>query len=53
MKTKQDKLVSWDAHIDHKYGKAGSNSRAKYEEEFEAFKLGLALTNTQGLLPEL
>lgn len=30
-------------HLDQKYGKSGSGSRETYEQEFEAFKLGVML----------
>ena len=44
MKTKKsNKLVSWDSHLDKKYGKKGSATRNKYEEEFEAFKIGVII----------
>ncbi|MEX0812638.1 MAG: helix-turn-helix transcriptional regulator [Chitinophagales bacterium] len=44
MKTKtNDKLVSWDDHLDKKYGKVGTASRNKYEEGFEAFKIGVLI----------
>ncbi len=43
MKTKENKLVSWDDHIDKKHGKPGTPSRDKYEEEFEAFKIGVLI----------
>lgn len=43
MKTQKNKLVSWDSHLDKKYGKKGSASRIKYEEEFEAFKIGVII----------
>lgn len=43
MKTKKNKLVSWDDHMDKKYGKPGTPSRDKYEEEFEAFKIGVLI----------
>ncbi len=44
MKTKRNnKLVSWDNHLDKKYGKKGSLTRNKYEEEFEAFKIGVII----------
>jgi len=36
-------LVSWDDHLDNKYGKKGTSSREKYEEEFEAFKIGVLI----------
>ncbi|MDI1355835.1 MAG: helix-turn-helix transcriptional regulator [bacterium] len=40
---KNNKLVSWDSHLDKKYGKNGSADRNKYEEEFEAFKIGVLI----------
>jgi HTH-type transcriptional regulator/antitoxin HipB len=44
MKTKaENNLVSWDDHLDNKYGISGTSSREKYEEEFEAFKIGVLI----------
>ncbi len=44
MKTKsKNNLVSWDDHLDKKYGKKGTPSRDEYEEEFEAFKIGVLI----------
>lgn len=44
MKTKKNnKLVSWDSHLDKKYGKKGMATRNKYDEEFEAFKIGVII----------
>ncbi|OFX25525.1 MAG: transcriptional regulator [Bacteroidetes bacterium GWA2_31_9] len=44
MKSKKlNNLVSWDDHLDKKYGKAGSPTREKYEEEFESFKIGVLI----------
>lgn len=43
MRTKESKLVSWDDHINKKYGNPGTPSREKYEEEFEAFKIGVLI----------
>ncbi len=44
MKTNQeDKLVSWDDHLDKKYGKIGTPTRDKYEEGFENFKIGVLI----------
>jgi HTH-type transcriptional regulator / antitoxin HipB len=40
---KNNRLTSWDDHLDKKYGKIGTPSRDKYEQEFEAFKLGVLL----------
>ena len=42
-KQKNKNLVSWDDHLDHKYGRIGTPSRDKYEQEFEAFKLGVLI----------
>jgi DNA-binding XRE family transcriptional regulator len=36
-------LISWDDHLDRKYGNPGTPSREKYEEEFEAFKIGVLI----------
>jgi len=43
MKKNENKLVSWDNHIDNKYGEPGTPTRDKYEEEFEAFKIGVLI----------
>ena len=44
MKTKKNnKLVSWDSHLDKKYGKNGTATRNKYDEGFEAFKIGVII----------
>jgi HTH-type transcriptional regulator/antitoxin HipB len=44
MKTNQEnKLVSWDDHLDNKYGKYGTPSREKYEEDFENFRIGVLI----------
>jgi DNA-binding XRE family transcriptional regulator len=36
-------LTSWDEHLDKKYGKIGTATREKYEEDFEAFKIGVLI----------
>jgi DNA-binding XRE family transcriptional regulator len=44
MKNQKNKnLTSWDNHLDHKYGKTGTQTREKYEQEFESFKLGILI----------
>ncbi len=44
MKTNQEnKLVSWDDHLDNKYGNLGNPSREKYEEDFENFRIGVLI----------
>lgn len=40
---KRNNLVSWDSHLDKKYGKPGTATRKKYEEGFEAFKIGVLI----------
>ncbi len=40
---KNSKLVSWESHLDMKYGAKGTASRNRYEEGFEAFKIGVLL----------
>ena len=36
-------LTTFDEHLDERYGKRGTASRAQYEAEYEAFKLGILL----------
>lgn len=43
MKKEKNNLTSFSDHLDSQYGKRGSASREKYEQEFEAFKLGVFL----------
>lgn len=43
MKKAKKHLTSFADHLDKQYGKKGSAKRDKYEEEFEAFKLGIML----------
>ena len=44
MKKKENKnLTSFTDHLDQQYGKRGSARREKFEEGFEAFKLGVML----------
>ena len=43
MKSKQNKLTSFSDHLDQQYGKRGTENRERYEEEFEAFKLGVLI----------
>jgi len=42
MKTK-NKIITFEEHLDRDYGKIGTPSRDKFEQEFEAFKLGVIL----------
>jgi HTH-type transcriptional regulator/antitoxin HipB len=43
MKTKKNKIVRFDDHLDKEYGKRGTAKREKYEQGFESFKLGVML----------
>lgn len=54
-KTLNKKLTSFSEHLDLQYGKLGTAERDQYEEEFEAFKLGVMiqeLRKEQGLTQE-
>ena len=42
-KQNDNRLTSWDDHLDKKYGEKGTPSREKFEEEFEAFKIGVLI----------
>lgn len=42
MKTKNN-TRNWDDHLDAKYGKRGTEKREKFQEEFEAFRLGVLI----------
>lgn len=55
MKKENKNLTSFVDHLDKQYGKRGTSKREKYEEEFEAFKLGVMLQELrkdQGLTQE-
>ena len=43
MSKKKKNLTSLDDHLDQQYGKKGSPTRDKFEEEFEAFKIGVLI----------
>jgi DNA-binding XRE family transcriptional regulator len=43
MEKRNKNLTSWDDHLDKKYGEPGTPSREKYEQEFEAFKIGVLI----------
>jgi len=55
-KTENNKnLTSFAEHLDSQYGKRGTACREQYEQEFEAFKLGIMLQELrkeQGLTQE-
>ncbi len=42
MQTKEKtNLTSWDDHLDIRHGRPGTAAREQWEQEFEAFKLGV------------
>lgn len=43
MKTRENKLVDLEEFIDKEYGNRGTKRRDKFEEGYEAFKLGVML----------
>lgn len=43
MSKKNKNLTSFDDHLDQQYGKKGSPARDKFEQEFEAFKIGILI----------
>ena len=44
MKNKKNKnLTSFEDHLDQQYGKRGDSEREKFEEGFEAFRLGVII----------
>ena len=54
-KKAKDNLTSFADHLVQQYGKRGTKKREKFEEEFEAFKLGVMLQELrkeQGLTQE-
>ena len=55
MKKTNKNLTSFTDHLDSEYGKLGTETREKYEEGFEAFRLGVMLQELrkeQGLTQE-
>ncbi len=43
MKTRKDRLIDLEEFIDKQYGNRGTKRRDKFEEGYEAFKLGVML----------
>ena len=43
MNKRNKNLTSFDDHLDQQYGKRGTSSRESYEQEFEAFKIGVLI----------
>ena len=43
MNKKIKNLTSFDDHLDQQYGKKGTPVREKFEQEFEAFKIGVLI----------
>ncbi|MDT0648246.1 helix-turn-helix transcriptional regulator [Zunongwangia sp. F260] len=42
MKTDK-RITSFDDHLDEQYGKSGTESRDKFQEEFETYKIGVLI----------
>ncbi|MBU2553178.1 MAG: helix-turn-helix transcriptional regulator [Bacteroidetes bacterium] len=42
MKTNKN-ITSFDSHLDENYGTFGTESRDKFEEEFETFRIGVLI----------
>ena len=42
MKTDK-RITSFDDHLNEQYGKSGTESRQKFQEEFETFKIGILI----------
>ncbi len=42
-KRMDNNLTSFEDHLDQQYGKVGTPEREKFEEGFEAFKLGIMI----------
>ena len=42
-KTENNNLTSFEDHLNQQYGKIGTPEREKFEEGFEAFKLGVMI----------
>jgi HTH-type transcriptional regulator / antitoxin HipB len=54
-KEKKNNLTSFTSHLDDQYGVRGTEIREQFEEEFEAFKLGVMiheLRKEQGMTQE-
>jgi HTH-type transcriptional regulator / antitoxin HipB len=43
MKKTKNNLTSFEDHLDQQYGKRGTPEREKFEEGFEAFRLGVMI----------
>lgn len=45
----KNSFVDWDDHLDNKYGKKGISTREKFEDEFDAFKIGVLIQEARKL----
>ena len=43
MKTRKNKIVDFDNHLNAEYGIKGESKREEFEQNYEAFKLGVML----------
>ena len=46
MKTDK-RITSFDDHLDEQYGKKGTLTRQKFEEEYETFRIGVLIQETR------
>ena len=43
MKTENKKITSFAQHLDEQYGESGTETRQKYEDEYDNFELGVLI----------
>lgn len=43
MKTENKKIKSFAQHLDEQYGESGTETRQKYEDEYDNFELGVLI----------
>jgi HTH-type transcriptional regulator/antitoxin HipB len=43
METENTKITSFAQHLDAQHGKTGTETRQKYEEEYDSFELGVLI----------
>lgn len=45
------RITSFDDHLDEQYGKIGTESRQKFQEEFETFKIDVLIQELETQKP--
>jgi HTH-type transcriptional regulator / antitoxin HipB len=43
MKAENKKITSFAQHLDEQYGESGTETRQKYEDEYDNFELGVLI----------